>query len=717
MVPGEYRVFTDIPRPYEMSYPGSGHPARGEFAIDLRFAGNMTPILVDAANWAKSRWEGLIRRDLPDVVAPWGATIDDAFFDVLVGVLPSGVVAQNEVLRWRDGQNGLPYWSRIILNQDYLSQFQFTNLTAAQDILAHEIGHGLGLNRINYEMRGLITTTATGLAYSGRNGVAEYNNIFGKNVTSIPLDSTGNHVSSAAFGGPELMSPSQIDQRDPLSTVTLGMMQDVGHDVDYALADPIAPPGQTPPPRQSRGWTVKVPENGFVNANFGLTEFSTMTGTVYVDQNGSRIRDPAEVGASQVTVFLDSDWDDVLDASEQRTVTNDSGSYAFAGLWPGEYSVRIVTPAGFVQIDQPTPFFVRSGTATLVGGFAIAQPGTVSGKTFNDANSNGRLDSGEPTLTNVEVFVDSNANSIRDLSEVFVVSGPDGSYSFTNLLPGSVVINQVPLTGYARTTEPIRVTVFSGSQTVSANLGQVRIQPVLQFSRANYYVSESGVTGSSLITINRTGDTSLESSVTFTSFNSAGAPYGSATHTVDYTGTNQVVTFRAGETTKTITVSIKNDSTAEVDETVALRMLSPSGATLGPQSTSTLTIVDDDRSARAFANITRSEVVWFFNNRGGAAQLEATQMPVDAIVFFRTNSGLYGKLQVLRYTQNELLVNRVVFDAAGRVYSSGRLTLRANSTYDLSHGIASAHADVWWAIESGRRYLRPFGTSVIGLFR
>ncbi len=58
---------------------------------------------------------------------------------------------------------------------------------------------------------------------------------------------------------------------------------------------------------------------------------------------------------------------------------------------------------------------------------------------------------------------------------------------------------------------------------------------------------------------------------------------------------SQTVSFAAGETSKTVSVPITDDSTVESSETVQLSLSSPSsGATLASPSSATLTIVDND---------------------------------------------------------------------------------------------------------------------------
>jgi len=132
--------------------------------------------------------------------------------------------------------------------------------------------------------------------------------------------------------------------------------------------------------------------------------------------------------------------------------------------------------------------------------------------------------------------------------------------------------------------------------------------PVFTFSAAAYSVGEAG--HNATITINRGSLTVGADSVHFASAN------GSATAGSDYTTVDQTVSFAAGETSKTVTVPIIDDSVVESSETVLLSLSSPSsGATLGSPSSATLTIVDNDR---AFAF---SSAGYSVNEGDGTAQI------------------------------------------------------------------------------------------------
>src|SRR5262249_34267314 len=116
----------------------------------------------------------------------------------------------------------------------------------------------------------------------------------------------------------------------------------------------------------------------------------------------------------------------------------------------------------------------------------------------------------------------------------------------------------------------------------------------LQFSNATYAVNESG--GTATITVTRTGGSDGSVTVHYATSDCT------ATAGSDYTAVSGTLTFAAGETSKTFTVPILDDTPAEANDTVNLTPSSPTGgATLGSQATATLTIQDDDVPAPAQA--------------------------------------------------------------------------------------------------------------------
>ncbi|HEV7798761.1 MAG TPA: Calx-beta domain-containing protein, partial [Pyrinomonadaceae bacterium] len=126
----------------------------------------------------------------------------------------------------------------------------------------------------------------------------------------------------------------------------------------------------------------------------------------------------------------------------------------------------------------------------------------------------------------------------------------------------------------------------------------------IQFSAANYNVVEGG--GSAVVTVTRTGNTTGTASVSYTTSDSAGASncnvIGSvASSRCDYETTLGTLNFAPGETSKTISVFLVDDSYPENSEAfnVILSAATGSGAALGSPATTTVTITDSDSATSA----------------------------------------------------------------------------------------------------------------------
>jgi hypothetical protein len=113
------------------------------------------------------------------------------------------------------------------------------------------------------------------------------------------------------------------------------------------------------------------------------------------------------------------------------------------------------------------------------------------------------------------------------------------------------------------------------------------------FATSNYTVNEFG--GHIDVSVVRTGDTSGPATVNYATLDQA-AGAGHAAQTSDYEIALGTLTFAPGETAKTFTVLIVDDTLAEGNETVGLTLSSATGTgvTLGSPNTATLTIVDND---------------------------------------------------------------------------------------------------------------------------
>jgi hypothetical protein len=76
---------------------------------------------------------------------------------------------------------------------------------------------------------------------------------------------------------------------------------------------------------------------------------ASIRGFVFNDINANTHRDSGETGIPTVTVYLDTNNNKKLDASEKRTTTDANGNFKFTSLSAGSYIVRQIVPAGMAQ--------------------------------------------------------------------------------------------------------------------------------------------------------------------------------------------------------------------------------------------------------------------------------------------------------------------------------------------------------------------------------
>ena len=154
--------------------------------------------------------------------------------------------------------------------------------------------------------------------------------------------------------------------------------------------------------------------------------------------------------------------------------------------------------------------------------------------------------------------------------------------------------------------------------------------PTVQFSSATYSVNEGG--GTVTVTVTKTGSTALNATVHYATSN------GTATAGSDYTATSGDLTFLPGDTSKTFTVSITDDSVYEGNETFNVDLSAPSGATLGSPASAAVTIVENDPAP----TVQFSSSTYNVNENAGTATLTITKTgstAVNATVHYATSDG------------------------------------------------------------------------------
>jgi large repetitive protein len=187
---------------------------------------------------------------------------------------------------------------------------------------------------------------------------------------------------------------------------------------------------------------VVTPGDETSDVDFVDTELGSISGTVRNDTTGDGNGDSPIEG---VTITLKDGNGDVVDT----TTTAPNGTYSFPNLPPGSYTVVENDLSGYFSVTSNTvPKTVLPGE-NAVADFVDTQPGSITGTVRKDTNADNL---GDTAFGSVELrLVDASGNDVLDGFGVPIttLSAGDGTYSFTNLFPGTYGVLQTPVpTGF-----------------------------------------------------------------------------------------------------------------------------------------------------------------------------------------------------------------------------------------------------------------------------
>ena len=170
--------------------------------------------------------------------------------------------------------------------------------------------------------------------------------------------------------------------------------------------------------------------------------------------------------------------DDLVPAVLATTVTDAGGSYLFNGLLAGDYRVNVTggLPSGLSQtvgVSVPTSVITLAAGASYTDadfGYVAAGTAVIGDRVWSDANGNGTQDPGEVGIGGVTVRLCSDDSCTTTYA--MKTTGPDGSYLFSNVTPGSYTVVVAAPGGYAQTFD------FDGlgtpnAATLTVGVGQV----------------------------------------------------------------------------------------------------------------------------------------------------------------------------------------------------------------------------------------------------
>ncbi len=187
----------------------------------------------------------------------------------------------------------------------------------------------------------------------------------------------------------------------------------------------------------------------------GLVAPASLGDTVWFDADFDGIQDVGEPGAPGLVVELL----DGTNAVVATDTTDSNGTYGFAGLAPGDYSIRVVG-AGLVftgqdsggddNVDSDVDASGLSSAVTLISAEvndsvdAGVIPSSLGDRVFVDLDGDGQAEPGDPGLGGVAVEL------LDDLGVVIATTttAADGSYVFEYLLPADYRVRFTAPAGY-----------------------------------------------------------------------------------------------------------------------------------------------------------------------------------------------------------------------------------------------------------------------------
>ena len=194
-------------------------------------------------------------------------------------------------------------------------------------------------------------------------------------------------------------------------------------------------------------WTITNQVANATNNNFGFVENrGSIAGTVVVG-NGNGLAGVGEAPVAGVTVRLRySGADGILGTADDvlsSTPTLLNGTYSFPNLLPGPYEITTDIPSQFLFLADADGLAANSINVTLGVGTIVTtrdfeyQSASISGVVSTDSNGDHAPGVGEPGISGVTVFIDTDNSGTYSPGEPTTTTDVDGAYSFSMLVAGS----------------------------------------------------------------------------------------------------------------------------------------------------------------------------------------------------------------------------------------------------------------------------------------
>jgi len=241
------------------------------FDIGLRYTSDVTDTLRSLIRKTRDEWKSILYDTelndvrLPDIIVCLDMVARN------VGVVDDHLVLMD--VREIDGVGGtLAYagycYRRVSDGSPILSGVAFDEADvdtliaygSTEDVIFHEIAHGLGFSRVHWNRKDLLET-GDDPHFEGELAIEAFDDAGGEDYDDekVPISSPDySHWRKSVFGT-EGMTPSlRLGVKNPFSAITLQAMADIDYEVDVSLADDYELPDNSAPPPGPPGDTARV---------------------------------------------------------------------------------------------------------------------------------------------------------------------------------------------------------------------------------------------------------------------------------------------------------------------------------------------------------------------------------------------------------------------------------------------------------------------------
>lgn len=192
-------------------------------------------------------------------------------------------------------------------------------------------------------------------------------------------------------------------------------------------------------------------------AILGSEQLAYLTGIVFHDRNHNGKMDVGEMGIPEAVVVLSGGPSDQVDR------TDNTGTFRFDGLLPGEYGLR-ETPPGDCRfgvavvgtdggaadgIRRVSEIEVQPGSSGVGYLFAEVKPISISGTVFNDNDLDGTSSAGDTPSSDATIRI-AGKTTLGEQVEKTVRTDARGNYAFADLWPGTYTLRQENGSGWLR---------------------------------------------------------------------------------------------------------------------------------------------------------------------------------------------------------------------------------------------------------------------------